>query len=68
MILLLKKYYPYTVRNNLYTVHEFHDTIHMFKNYIITAFSVFSFSKNKFNPNGHITSINVNIVIYFELV
>ena len=29
-----------------------HDTIHTFKNYFVTIFSVFSFSKNKFNPNG----------------
>ena len=29
-----------------------HDTIHTFKNYFVTIFSVFSFSKNKFNTNG----------------
>ena len=29
-----------------------HDTIHTFKNYFVTAFLVFSFNKNKFNPNG----------------
>ena len=41
------------------TVHVFknikngsHDTIHTFKNYFATVFSVFSFSNNKFNPNG----------------
>ena len=40
------------------TVHIFknikngsHNTIHTFKNYFATMFSVFSFSKNKFNPN-----------------
>ena len=31
---------------------ESHSTIHTFKNYFVTMFSVFSFSKNKFNPNG----------------
>ena len=30
----------------------FHDTIHTFKNYFATVLSVFSFSNNKFNPNG----------------
>ena len=34
------------------TVHGSHDTIHTFKNYFATVFSVFSFSNNKFNPNG----------------
>ena len=29
-----------------------HGTIHTFKNYFTKVFSVFSFSKNKFNPNG----------------
>ena len=29
-----------------------HGTIHTFKNYFTTVFSVFSSSKNKFNPNG----------------
>ena len=29
-----------------------HGTIHTFKNYFATVFSVFSFSKNNFNPNG----------------
>ena len=40
------------------TVHIFknikngsHDTIHIFKNYFATMFSVFSFNNNKFNPN-----------------
>ena len=34
------------------TVHRSHDIIHTFKNYFATVFSVFSFSNNKFNPNG----------------
>ena len=29
-----------------------HGTIHTFKNYFAIVFSVFSFSNNKFNPNG----------------
>ena len=38
-----------------------HDTIHIFKNYFITVFSVFNFqfpvfSKNKLYPNGHCRS------------
>ena len=31
---------------------ESHGTIHIFKNYFVTVFSVFSFSKNKLYPNG----------------
>ena len=33
-----------------------HGTIHTFKNYFATVFSVFSFSNNKLNPNGPLTS------------
>ena len=29
-----------------------HSTIHTFKNYFATVFSVFNFSNNKLNPNG----------------
>ena len=55
-----KKYCSYTVHALfmycLYTVHGFHNTIHPFKNYFATVFSVFSFSfsfsNNKFDPNG----------------
>ena len=28
------------------------DTIHIFKNYFVTVFLVFSFNKNKLYPNG----------------
>ena len=41
------------------TVYGSHDTIHTFKNYFVTVFSVFNFSKNKFNPNG---PIKLNII------
>ena len=34
------------------TIHESHGTIHIIKNYFVTVFSVFSFSKNKLYPNG----------------
>ena len=34
-----------------------HGTIHTFKNYFTTVFSVFNFSKNNFNPNGPLVSV-----------
>ena len=40
-------------------VYGSHDTIHTFKNYFVTVFSVFSFSKNKFNLNR---PIELNII------
>ena len=33
------------------TVYGSHDTIHTFKNYFVTVFSVFSLNNNKLNPN-----------------
>ena len=33
-----------------------HDIIHVFKNYFVTVFSVFSFSNNKLNPSEPITT------------
>ena len=41
----------YTLKN---IKNEFYGTIHTFKNYFATVVSVFSFSNNKFNPNGPI--------------
>ena len=48
----------FTVHHCSSTVHTLkniknwsHGTIHTFKNYFATVFSVFSFSNNKFNPN-----------------
>ena len=38
--------------SNFFIKNESHDTIHTFKNYFVTVFLVFSFSNNKFNPNG----------------
>ena len=40
--------------SNFFIKNGSHDTIHTFKNYFVTVFSVsvFSFSKNKLNPNG----------------
>ena len=41
----------------------FHGTIHTFKNYFATVFSisVFSFSKNKLNPNGTFVTKTIQI-------
>ena len=33
------------------TIHRSHDTIHTFKNYFVTVFSIFNFNKNKLYPN-----------------
>ena len=40
--------------SNFFIKNKSHNTIHTFKNYFATVFSisVFSFSKNKLNPNG----------------
>ena len=40
--------------NNFFIKNGSHDTIHTFKNYFATVFSIsiFSFNKNKLNPNG----------------
>ena len=38
------------------------DTIHTFKNYFATVFSVFSFSNNKFSPNGSIVCVWIRII------
>ena len=42
-----------TLFNNFFIKNGFHSTIYTFKNYFATVFSVsiFSFSKNKLNPN-----------------
>ena len=39
-----------------------YDTIYTFKNYFATVFSVFSFSNNKFNPNGSIVCVWIRII------
>ena len=51
-----------------YTIHVFknikkwsHGTIHIFKNYFATVFSVFSFSKNNFNPNGPLVWVWIHV-------
>ena len=43
-----------SIFSNFFIKNRSHDTIHTFKNYFATVFSisVFSFSKNKLNPNG----------------
>ena len=44
-----------------------HNTIHTFKNYFATVFSVsvFSFSKNKLNPNGPIDKMTIRKVVFY---
>ena len=39
-----------------------YSTIHTFKNYFATVFSVFSFSNNKFSPNGSIVCVWIRII------
>ena len=53
----------------IYTVHilkniknRSHGIIYIFKNYFTTVFLVFSFSNNKFNPNGPCVPWNLNCV------
>ena len=49
--------------SNFFIKNGSHDTVHTFINYFVTVFSVlvFSFSKNKLNPNRPIVSdLNVN--------
>ena len=50
---------------NFFIKNGSHDTIHTFKNYFATVFSVsvFSFSNNKLNPNGPIIS-HYKIITY----
>ena len=45
--------------SNFFIKNRSHDTIHIFKNYFVIIFSVlvFSFSNNKFNPNGPNTTL-----------
>ena len=47
--------------SNFFIKNGSHDTIHTFKNYFVTVISVsvFSFSKNKLNPNGPYISTNL---------
>ena len=52
--------------SNFFIKNESHDTIHTFKNYFVTVFSVFSFSINKFNPNGPYISHSC-LVFFFVL-
>ena len=41
-----------------------HNTIHTFKNYFATVFSIFNFNNNKFNPNGPPSNV---ICIFLEI-
>ena len=40
------------IQEKIYIKNGSHGTIYTFKNYFAIVFSVFSFSNNKFNPNG----------------
>ena len=40
-----------------------YDTIHTFKNYFVTVLSVFSFSNNKFNPNGTLIHLKSKLMV-----
>ena len=70
-----KNYCSYTVYHCSSTVHTLknikngsHNTIHIFKNYFATVFSVFSFSNNKFNPNGPYIYIYIYILVSLMFV
>ena len=62
-----------TVHSTVYVLknikNESHGTIHTFKNYFATIFSVFSFSKNKLYPNEpkHFR-IFIVLVVYHEKI
>ena len=51
--------------SNFFIKNGSHNTIHTFKNYFATVFSVsaFSFSKNKLNPNRPIVRHNIELMI-----
>ena len=57
---VLFRYYSHTVygthshfiQKKIYIKNRSHGTIHTFKNYFATVFSIFNFSKNKLYPNG----------------
>ena len=54
LLYMRKKYCSHTIYEKKYcshTVYKSHDTIHPFKNYFVTVFLVFNFSKNKLYPN-----------------
>ena len=60
-----------TVHNTIHTLKNIkngsYGTIHIFKNYFFIVFSVFSFSNNKFNPNGPMVFIFslLTLMIFF---
>ena len=51
-----------SIFSNFFIKNWSHDTIHIFKNYFVTMFSVFSFSNNKFNSNRPNILINYDIL------
>ena len=55
-----------TVQGTKGIFHESHDTIHTFKNYFATVFSIFSFSKNKLYPNEPLVFSTVFFFFFLE--
>ena len=54
--------------NNFFIKNGFYSTIHTFKNYFATVFSVFSiqFQQNKFYPNGPLVNlIYIKVTLFF---
>ena len=51
--------------NNFFIKNGFYGTIHIFKNYFATVFSVFSFQfqQNKFNPNKPLSIISIWLLL-----
>ena len=50
--------YSHFIQKKIKIENGSHGTIHIFKNYFVTIFSVFSFNKNKLYPNGLLESTN----------
>ena len=46
------RYSQISLFNNFFIKIGSHDTVHIFKNYFTTLFSIFNFSNNKFNPKS----------------
>ena len=52
------------VQETKFTVHGSHGTIHTLKNYFVTVFSVFNFSKNKLYPNRLLKLIMIRFLFF----
>ena len=49
--------------NKTFIKNGFHGTIHTFKNYFATVFSVFIFQQNKQNPNALLGSVWIELIV-----